>query len=130
VLVIHDAYNANPESMAAAIGVLADMPATGRRIAVLGDMAELGDDGPAQHRAVGRRLAEARIDHAVLLGPLMRHAHEQLPDRSDHHDPLTDILIDAIADRIEPGDVVLLKASRLMKLERIADALARRFTTG
>lgn len=113
VTVIDDTYNANPDSMAAALAVLADLPAA-RRVAVLGDMLDMGaaaDDGHARARAHAEQVA----DIAVFIGP---HFGAQL---------WTDDLPDRIAAMVSPGDTVLLKASRGMGLERIIPAITARY---
>lgn len=128
---INDAYNANPDSMAAAIAVLAGMDVAGRRIAMLGDMAELGDAGPRMHRELGGCVAAAGIDRATFIGPLSAHAAGAMAEaggEATHIAELTDAGTHAIAAELRPGDAVLVKASRSMRLERLADAIAERFT--
>ncbi|MGY2129365.1 UDP-N-acetylmuramoyl-tripeptide--D-alanyl-D-alanine ligase [Blastococcus sp. SYSU DS0617] len=125
VTVVNDAYNANPESMRAALAALAGLPAT-RRIAVLGAMAELGPDAEAEHRrlgadavatgvdviiAVGRDavgIAEAAVTAGLGAGEESMH----VPDRAAAHELL--------ARELRPGDVVLVKASRSYGLELLA----------
>jgi len=113
VILIDDTYNANPDSMRAALEVLAAQPAA-RRIAVLGDMFELGDASAEAHRAV-RELAEQVTDAAVFIG-------ERFGGQA-----WTDDLPARIAGMINPGDAVLLKASRGMALERIIPAITDRY---
>lgn len=128
---INDAYNANPDSVLAAVATLASLrPAPGgRRVLILGDMLELGPLAPALHADVLATVAsQSGIDHAILVGPLMSDASRDLarawgssrvqcvPDSSAPH-------AEAVAAAIRPGDVVLLKASRGTRLERIADAI-------
>ncbi len=130
VTVVNDAYNANPESMRAALAALAGMPAT-RRVAVLGGMAELGPDAAAEHERLGRDAVAAGVDLLVGVGPDAvgmvtgataagaRHGEGALsvPDRAAALDLLTEVLV--------PGDVVLVKASRSNGLEVLAaDLLA------
>jgi UDP-N-acetylmuramoyl-tripeptide--D-alanyl-D-alanine ligase len=130
VTVVNDAYNANPESMRAALAALAGMPAT-RRVAVLGGMAELGPDAAAEHERLGRDAVAAGVDLLVGVGPDAvgmvtgataagaRHGQGALsvPDRAAALDLLTEVLV--------PGDVVLVKASRSNGLEVLAaDLLA------
>jgi len=113
VTVIDDTYNANPDSMAAALEVLAGTRGN-RRIAVLGDMFELGDAGEAGHSDVRLR-AEAIADAAVFIGQRFggQDWSDDLPAR--------------IAGMVNPGDVVLLKASRGMALERIIPAITEKY---
>jgi UDP-N-acetylmuramoyl-tripeptide--D-alanyl-D-alanine ligase len=132
VEVFNDAYNASPESMTAAITTFAELSAGAqRRILVLGDMLELGDGSLKAHREViARALAESAIDRILLIGPLMAAAAEQAPDDpriSTSTDP-TDSAIASIASELSDGDSVLLKGSRLMRLERVVDELKRRIS--
>jgi len=134
VRVINDAYNANPESMAAAIELLAESePAPGgRRLAILGDMLELGQEEAGAHREVLERLARAGIDRAALLGPRMtRAAHAPGWPRGWWSEPEpTDDACRRAASAVEPGDVVLVKASRSVRLERVIDAIRDRVGVG
>lgn len=132
VMLINDAYNANPLSMASALGALAELPAENRRVAILGDMLELGPDAPAFHRELGRQLAESEVDRAILIGPLSLYAGEAL----SRHWPADRFLTlprweegqtaDRVAEMIEPGDTVLIKGSRGMGLERVIPAIEQR----
>jgi UDP-N-acetylmuramoyl-tripeptide--D-alanyl-D-alanine ligase len=138
VSILNDAYNASPESMLAAIATLAGLSASGRRVAVLGDMLELGDESAAAHREVAEAIADAdSIDGAVLIGPAMKHAASHLRGRwpaervlwlADAEGPRAALA----AEFLRPGDTALLKGSRLMGIERIAGALegAERGRTG
>jgi UDP-N-acetylmuramoyl-tripeptide--D-alanyl-D-alanine ligase len=125
VTVVNDAYNANPESMRAALAALTGLPAD-RRIAVLGAMGELGADAPAEHERLGRDAAAAGVDLIVAVGPdavgiaegaaaAGRRTGEEsvhVPDRAAARELLSEVL--------RPGDVVLLKASRAYGLELLA----------
>jgi len=124
VRVVNDAYNANPESMAAALATLGAM--SGRRTAVLGVMGELGDDAAQAHAEVGRLAARSGVDHLVVVGEGARGMH----DAARSAGVATDLVADAdaasdlVASLLAPGDVVLVKASRAAGLERVAEALA------
>ena len=122
ITVIDDSYNANPDSMLAALRVLADH-APARRVAVLGDMFELGGHGPAGHREV-LAAARAAADRVVVVGESFADAAAGADDVQSHRDPDA-AAIAAIADALEAGDVVLLKGSRGMAMERILAALTR-----
>ena len=125
VTVVNDAYNANPESMRAALAALAGMPAR-RRIALLGAMAELGPDADAEHERLGRDAAAAGIDLVVAVGSDAvgiadgaaaagrRRGEESVlvPDRAAARQLMSEVL--------RPGDVVLVKASRAYALELLA----------
>lgn len=115
VTVIDDSFNGNPASMAAALESLKARPAAGgRRIAVLGDMLELGSDAPAYHRDLAKYLAG--IDGVYCVGPLMKHLHELLPAGQNlgwHDDPAT-LKAEAVAALLKAGDVVVVKGSKKM----------------
>ena len=122
VTLIDDAFNANPASVAAALSVLAGMP--GRRVAVLGDMLELGADEHAHHAALARDpgLREAHVVHA--LGPLMRALHDALPeDRRGLWAPDAGAMAAALPATLRGGDTVMVKGSKAIGAARVVDAL-------
>jgi UDP-N-acetylmuramoyl-tripeptide--D-alanyl-D-alanine ligase len=122
-VLINDAYNANPVSMRAALSYLADRAGTRRRVAILGDMAELGRTGPMYHRQVGEAAAELGVDELLAVGELARsYLDGGVPGRwtANVHDALHEL-----DEVVRPGDAVLVKASRAMGLEAIAAALTR-----
>jgi UDP-N-acetylmuramoyl-tripeptide--D-alanyl-D-alanine ligase len=119
VIVVNDAYNANPESMAAALRTVADMP--GRRVAVLGRMHELGPVEASAHVAVGELAARLGFSLVVVVGDdpgIAIGAGRIAVAAAD-----ADAALRCLADRIEPHDVVLVKASRATGLESVAAAL-------
>lgn len=118
VLIVNDAYNANPESMRAALDTLRAMKAAGRRWAVLGEMLELGAQSAAEHASVGAYAAGLGIDRLVAVGDGARHygAADWLPD--------TDAAHAFLVQQLRPGDVVLLKSSRDCGLRWLGDRLA------
>ena len=124
-LLINDAYNANPISMRAALDHLVARAGTRRRVAVLGDMAELGEGAPDYHREIGRHASNVGVDLLLALGPLARHYLQgQVEIPATHWSATTGEAVDAVATLIRPGDCVLVKASRAVGLERVAEALA------
>jgi len=119
-LLINDAYNANPVSMEAALAHLSARAGGRRRVAVLGDMAELGPDAPAFHARIGKAAA-GNADVLIAVGPL---AQEYLGGvAEERHVATVDDALAALDELVRPGDVVLVKASRSAGLERIAEAL-------
>ncbi|MEP7019744.1 MAG: UDP-N-acetylmuramoyl-tripeptide--D-alanyl-D-alanine ligase [Pseudonocardiales bacterium] len=134
VLVINDAYNANPESMRAALAALTSVAGPraaqgGRSFAVLGPMAELGADGPAQHDELGRQAVHAGVSRVIAVGeqarPIQRGAAlEGSGDEQASWVPDAGAAIAVLRDELRPGDVVLVKASRSASLERVALAIA------
>ena len=126
VRVLDDAYNANADSMLAALQTLADYPCRGRRVAVLGDMAELGEHTVAAHREVGRRAAELGLDALVAVGQWARATAQSARDaglRETHEFANVALTASALKSLLQPGDVVLLKASRATGLERLGAIL-------
>lgn len=126
VRVIDDAYNANPDSMLAALRTLNDLPCAGRRVAVLGQMAELGPHSETAHEEVGRAAAHWGVDRLFAVG---RHAdrmvdaarNASLKDCQAFPDALA--AAEATLQVVEPGDTVLVKASRSTRLETVVDRL-------
>jgi UDP-N-acetylmuramoyl-tripeptide--D-alanyl-D-alanine ligase len=123
--VLNDAYNANPESMRAALTTLAAMApgAGGHRTAVLGVMAELGPDAEAAHAELGRLAARTGLHRLVVVGEAARGMHEAARDAGLASDLVPDAAAALEAVHAGPGDVVLVKASRSAGLESVAQAL-------
>jgi UDP-N-acetylmuramoyl-tripeptide--D-alanyl-D-alanine ligase len=119
--VIDDSYNANPESMQAALRVLAEEP--GRKVFVMGDMGELGERADAMHAEVGRFAKESGIDALMALGEGSAHAVQAFGKGGMHFRDL-DALNKAASRESAAGATILVKGSRFMQMERIADALA------
>ena len=123
-LLINDAYNANPVSMRAALDHLADRAGSRRRVAVLGEMAELGPEAPRYHREVGRHASTVGVDVLLTVGPLAEHYREgQTEIPSVRSVAGVDEAIAALDELLQPGDCVLVKASRAVGLEAVAEAL-------
>jgi UDP-N-acetylmuramoyl-tripeptide--D-alanyl-D-alanine ligase len=120
IVIVNDCYNANPISMRAALDNLAAMPAAGRRLAVLGGMAELGPDGPGYHRELGAHARALGIDATLGVGDLAR---DYAPDRWVA-DP--EAAVPVVEGILEAGDVVLVKGSRSVGLELLTDDLRAR----
>jgi UDP-N-acetylmuramoyl-tripeptide--D-alanyl-D-alanine ligase len=127
VRVIDDSYNANPDSVRAAIDVLAQAPPT--RWLVLGDMGEVGAQGPAFHREVGEYARTAGVDRVLAVGASAQ-AAVQAFGRGGEHFPDVDALSARIAGEAREGDTVLVKGSRFMRMERIVAALTGASTAG
>ena len=131
---IDDAFNANPTSMTAALEVLAATEpaddvgriAHGRRIAVLGDMLELGRDEVALHRALAGDPSLAKVELVHCVGPLMRAAFDALPphQRGQWHET-AEVMAQRIGSLVDAGDVVLVKGSKGSKVSLVVDALRK-----
>lgn len=130
-VILNDAYNASPTSMKAGLALFRDgsQPDAGRRIAVLGDMLELGDREAEFHAEVGRAAAEAGADRLFAFGPrsarLAAAAEERMPAGTVRHYTDKAALIADLLAEVKAGDVVLVKASHSMHLEEAAEALLR-----
>ncbi|APW40925.1 UDP-N-acetylmuramoylalanyl-D-glutamyl-2, 6-diaminopimelate--D-alanyl-D-alanine ligase [Rhodoferax koreense] len=120
---VDDSYNANPDSVIAAIEVLAGLP--GPRLLVLGDMGEVGDQGPQFHAEVGARAAQAGIEHVLTLGELTAHTVQAFgqasPGLCRHFGADVDALNAAIAALLPGVASVLVKGSKFMKMPRVVD---------
>jgi UDP-N-acetylmuramoyl-tripeptide--D-alanyl-D-alanine ligase len=128
IRVVNDAYNANPASMAAALRAARVMAGNCRCVAVLGGMAELGSVSVEEHERVGELAARLRIERVITVGEgahmiavsAVREGVE--PDRVTRCETIEEAF-DAVAAEVSPGDVVLVKASRVVGLERLAERL-------
>jgi UDP-N-acetylmuramoyl-tripeptide--D-alanyl-D-alanine ligase len=119
-LVIDDTYNANPESMQAAIAVLAAYQ--GRTIFVMGDMGELGDNAEAMHATIGEFAKRAGVHALFALGDMSAAAVRSFGEGARHFCSV-DELVGALAGGLEHGSTVLVKGSRFMRMERVVEAL-------
>jgi UDP-N-acetylmuramoyl-tripeptide--D-alanyl-D-alanine ligase len=122
-LLINDSYNANPVSMRAALAYLAERAGDRRRVAILGDMAELGRTGPDYHRQVGQAAAELGVDELLAVGELARgYLDAGVAGRwvANVHEAVHEL-----DEVVRPGDAVLVKASRAIGLEAVAAALTQ-----
>jgi UDP-N-acetylmuramoyl-tripeptide--D-alanyl-D-alanine ligase len=116
--VVNDAYNANPTSMRAALEHLAERAGTRRRIAILGEMAELGDAAEGYHREIGELAAHLGIEVVGVGEPARAY-------RPEAWAPGADDVIEVARGRVRPGDAILVKASRAVGLEGIAAEIAK-----
>ncbi len=119
-LVIDDTYNANPESMQAAIAVLAAH--RGRTIFVMGDMGELGDNAEAMHATIGEFAKRAGVEALFALGEMSAAAARSFGKGARHFSSV-DELVNALADGLDQESTVLVKGSRFMRMERVIEAL-------
>ncbi|SDB33437.1 UDP-N-acetylmuramoyl-tripeptide--D-alanyl-D-alanine ligase [Eubacterium oxidoreducens] len=126
ITVIDDCYNANPMSMKASLSVLSKMPK--RRIAVLGDMGELGKNEHELHYEVGQYASQQQIDALFVCGELSAKIAEGAKDLKvvRSYENLTN-LIDELLSYIEPGDTILVKASHFMQYSKVVEAITKAF---
>jgi len=129
ILLIDESYNANPASMRAALAMLAQVPRDRypRRIAVLGDMLELGADAPQLHAGLAADLDAAAVDLVLACGPNMKHLYAALPtSRQGTWAETSAGLVGALLDVVRPGDVVMIKGSNGSRMAPLVDALKSR----
>ena len=122
--VINDCYNASPQSMIAELDVLCMVEAD-RRIAVLGDIAELGANAEAYHREVGAKVASSKVDVLVTVGKDSAFIASEASDKECHAFDTAADAAEFMKGFVKPGDAVLVKASRCMRLEQVSEALIK-----
>lgn len=123
---IDESYNANPASMDASIGMLGDLSTRGRKLLVLGDMLELGEEGPHLHAELNTAIQSAGIDRVFLCGPVMKHLWDALaePKKAHYAAASSDLMAPLLAEII-PGDVVMVKGSLGMAMSGIITTLKK-----
>ncbi len=132
IRILNDAYNSSPTSCVAALDTLTQTRVAGRKVAILGDMLELGPDAQKRHLEVGRYIATGDLDVLLTVGELaslfgVGAVQEGFPGGSHHHFPDNDALIGSLAEAIAEGDLVLVKGSRGCRLESCVQVLKEMF---
>jgi UDP-N-acetylmuramoyl-tripeptide--D-alanyl-D-alanine ligase len=126
LMIINDAYNANPDSMVAALQTATRFTVKGRRVAALGRMGELGKESEAAHRRVGRAVAECEFDYLVTVGDearLIAEAASSAGLKSAKRATTHEQAIEALLDYLEPGDLLLVKGSFSSAMDRVVHGL-------
>ncbi len=123
VIIIDDAYNANPDSMMSALRTIASIDCQGRRICVLGDMLELGKSAVSEHRKIGAALPKHRCDILLTFGPYAKCIHEATNIREKKYFADKTKLIQELIKIVQPGDMILVKGSHGMKMKEVATQL-------
>jgi UDP-N-acetylmuramoyl-tripeptide--D-alanyl-D-alanine ligase len=124
ITVLNDTYNANPDSVLAALATLRVYRTAGRRIAVLGDMFELGAAAEESHRFIGRAVHREGIDVLLATGTLSREMVRASGMTSAEHHPDKQALVRRLQALMRPGDVVLVKGSRGMQMEDVVSGIS------
>jgi UDP-N-acetylmuramoyl-tripeptide--D-alanyl-D-alanine ligase len=133
IRILDDTYNANPASVRAALATLEAATDARRRVVVLGDMLELGSIAARAHRAAGRAVAASGVTEFIGVGPEARRAVEAARRAGlaeSHHVTTYEDTVALLLKRLAPGDALLVKGSRGMRMERVVDALVARFGGG
>lgn len=131
ITLLDDTYNANPQSVHAAIDVLCGHECAGQRLVILGDMLELGDMSIQAHTDMGNHVASC-VDRAVFVGPMGEHAVSVVlksgvgAGRLRSYHSSKDVLVDLV-DLVRPGDTILVKGSRAMRMELITNAITTQY---
>lgn len=124
-LIVDDCYNANPMSMKGSLDVLQD--GAGRRVAILGDMGELGKDEIQLHEQVGEHAGKCKIDVCICVGTLSKYMADKAkatnPDLTVIHEPDRASLLANLSSYVQTGDTILVKASHFMKFDEVVKAL-------
>jgi UDP-N-acetylmuramoyl-tripeptide--D-alanyl-D-alanine ligase len=128
VTIINDSYNANPVSVAGALETVSTMKVAGKLVVVLGDMLELGDKAEEYHEQIGRKLAQCRPAQAIIVGQFANTVRDSATSAGQPSDTISvqqdlDEVVEQLNRTLETGDLLLLKASRALQFERIADGL-------
>jgi UDP-N-acetylmuramyl pentapeptide synthase len=129
-VLVDESYNANPSAVRAVLAALAASPFVGRRVAVLGDMLELGDEAPRYHREIGRAAVESGIERLLCVGPMAAETADGAraagaASVTVHADASE--AAEAVAGALGPGDLVVVKGSRGIGLEQVVERIAARF---
>ncbi len=119
ITILNDTYNANPDSVLAALKTLQSMKSGGKKIVVLADMLELGEKAENEHAKIGLAVSDLEFEYLLTYGPLSRFTHEASKLAFAEYFEAKDALIASLKSQIAPGDVVLVKGSRGMKMEEV-----------
>jgi UDP-N-acetylmuramoyl-tripeptide--D-alanyl-D-alanine ligase len=122
---LDDSYNANPDSMKAALRTLVELDTEGQRIAVLGEMRELGDESERGHREVGETAAALKVDHLIAIGDVaatIAEAAKRAGLANSSTVASTTEAAELLGQLTAPGDLILIKGSRLARTEQVIEA--------
>jgi UDP-N-acetylmuramoyl-tripeptide--D-alanyl-D-alanine ligase len=126
VTILNDTYNANPDSVLAAFQTLRATSASGKKIAVLADMLELGENAIDEHRRIGQAAVKAGVEYLLTFGTLAKHIHDTAATKFKAHYEQKNVLSEYLAELLTDGDIVLVKGSRGMKMEDVVTFLMER----
>jgi UDP-N-acetylmuramoyl-tripeptide--D-alanyl-D-alanine ligase len=123
IVILNDTYNANPDSMRLALDTLAGLPCHGKKIAVLGDMLELGSSSLLEHEKIGSYIQRTSVDLVFTFGSMSEVCCRFAGNKCGGHFENRDTLLESLAGTVRDGDALLFKGSRGMRLELVAEAL-------
>jgi len=128
ITILNDTYNANPDSMLAALATLQTMKSSGKKIAVLADMLELGNQAEELHRQIGKNTARCGVDILLTYGTLSKFIHSTASVETKAHFDNKSALIEFLKHSFSDGDIVLVKGSRGMKMEEVVMNIIEQFS--
>ncbi|MDE3057918.1 MAG: UDP-N-acetylmuramoyl-tripeptide--D-alanyl-D-alanine ligase, partial [Bacteroidota bacterium] len=123
ITILNDTYNANPDSVIAALKTLQAMKVKGKKIVVLADMLELGEKAEHEHAKIGLEVSNFDFEYLLTFGPLTRYTHEASKLAFAEHFDSKEALVASLQRQLAPGDAVLVKGSRGMKMEEVVATL-------
>jgi UDP-N-acetylmuramoyl-tripeptide--D-alanyl-D-alanine ligase len=123
ITILNDTYNANPDSVLAALKTLQSMRIAGKKIVVLADMLELGEKAEHEHAKTGLAVTDSEFEYLLTFGPLSRFTHEASKLAFAEHFDSKEALVNALKSQLAAGDAVLVKGSRGMKMEEIVSQI-------
>jgi UDP-N-acetylmuramoyl-tripeptide--D-alanyl-D-alanine ligase len=123
IIILNDTYNANPDSVIAALQTLKSLRVNGKKIVVLADMLELGEQTEHEHAKIGLAVSDMDFEYLLTFGPLSRYTHEASKLAFAEHFDSKSALVDSLKGQLQPGDAVLVKGSRGMKMEEVVAQL-------
>ena len=127
ITILNDTYNANPDSVIAALATLRSMKAAGKKIAVLADMLELGPKSAEYHKQIGKAVSSSGVAYLLTFGLLSRHTNEAAAVKNKAHYDQKNVLAEYLLEIARSGDVILVKGSRGMKMEEVIAFLQERY---
>jgi UDP-N-acetylmuramoyl-tripeptide--D-alanyl-D-alanine ligase len=128
ITILNDCYNSNPDSLKAALETMKNLPTKNKKIIVLGDMLEIGKDKKIEHENAAMLINKLGFKYAFLYGPLSYYTYKTIANKIDyckHYDDKDNLFKDLIK-MVQPGDLVLVKGSRGMKMETVIERLYSR----
>ncbi|MBI3587479.1 MAG: UDP-N-acetylmuramoyl-tripeptide--D-alanyl-D-alanine ligase [Ignavibacteriales bacterium] len=126
ITVLNDTYNANPDSVLAALATLSAALTYGKKIVVLADMLELGKDAVNEHQKIGKAVGRHGVEYLLTYGPLAKHTHDAAAVPFKFHYEQKNVLAEYLSELVSKGDIVLVKGSRGMKMEEVVAFLSER----
>lgn len=130
ITILNDTYNANPDSVIGALETVSAMRCRGKKIVVLADMLELGAHAREEHRGIGAIIGDSGAEYLLTCGHLAKFIHDEADVPLKFHYDEKNVLSEYLSELVSPGDIVLVKGSRRMRMEDVVTFLVERFEQG